>query len=92
MIGIYKITNPKGKVYIGQSTNIVERWEKGHKYGSGCGTKLKNSFNKYGWKEHKKEIIEDFEMGSSIPLWMRSEINSSLGRLEVLLGGKISSS
>jgi group I intron endonuclease len=59
MIGIYKITNPQGKIYIGQSTNIEERWEKGHKYGSGCGIKLKNSFNKYGWEQHKKEIIEE---------------------------------
>jgi group I intron endonuclease len=59
MIGIYKITNPKGKIYIGQSTNIEERWEKGHKYGSGCGIKLKNSFKKYGWENHKKEIIEE---------------------------------
>jgi group I intron endonuclease len=58
MIGIYKITNPKGKIYIGQSTNIEERWEKGHKYNSGSGKKLKNSFKKYGWENHIKEIIE----------------------------------
>ena len=32
MIGIYKITNTKNeKVYIGQSTNIEERWKQ-HKY------------------------------------------------------------
>ena len=59
MIGIYKITNPKGKIYIGQSTNIEERWEKGHKYNSGSGKKLKNSLNKYGWENHKKEILEE---------------------------------
>lgn len=27
MIGIYKITNPKGKVYIGQSIDINERFK-----------------------------------------------------------------
>ena len=59
MIGIYKITNPKGKIYIGQSTNIEDRWEKGHKYNSGSGKKLKNSLNKYGWENHKKEILEE---------------------------------
>lgn len=59
MIGIYKITNPKEKIYIGQSTNIEERWEKGHKYYSGSGQKLKNSLKKYGWENHKKEIIEE---------------------------------
>jgi len=58
-IGIYKLTNPKGKMYIGQSTNIKERWEKGHKYNSGSGIKLKNSFKKYGWENHTKEIIEE---------------------------------
>jgi hypothetical protein len=26
MIGIYKIINPKGKTYIGQSINIEKRW------------------------------------------------------------------
>lgn len=29
MIGIYKITNKiNGKIYIGQSTNIMSRWDK----------------------------------------------------------------
>ena len=28
MIGIYKITNPNNRIYIGQSTNIEARWEK----------------------------------------------------------------
>ena len=57
--GIYKLTNPKGKVYIGQSTNIEHRWEKGHKYNVGEGKKLKNSINKYGWENHQKDIIEE---------------------------------
>jgi group I intron endonuclease len=57
-VGIYKITSPSNKIYIGQSTNIEERWEKGHKYNCGSGKKLKNSINKYGWEKHQKEIIE----------------------------------
>ena len=28
MIGIYKITSPSGKVYIGQSIDIERRWKK----------------------------------------------------------------
>jgi len=59
MIGIYKIISPKGKIYIGQSTDIMDRWYKGHKYNSGTGRKLKNSFNKYGWDNHIHEIIEE---------------------------------
>ena len=62
-IGIYKITNPKGNIYIGQSTNIYERWNVGHKYShtrkKGVGNKLKNSYKKYGWENHIIEIIEE---------------------------------
>ena len=35
MIGIYKITSPSGKVYIGQSINIEERWYKYNKFETG---------------------------------------------------------
>lgn len=59
MVGIYKITNPKGKVYIGQSIDIKNRWNKGHKYNVGSGLKLKNSLNKYGFENHIFEIIEE---------------------------------
>ena len=74
MIGIYKITNPKGKIYIGQSTNIEDRWEKGHKYNCGSGKKLKNSLNKYGWENHKKEILEeDLDEIKNIRLWLKNK-------------------
>lgn len=59
MIGIYKITNPKGKIYIGQSIDILKRW-KGHKYSpSSIGRKLSNSYIKYGHATHVYEIIEE---------------------------------
>ncbi len=57
--GIYKLTNPKGKIYIGQSTDIEHRFEKGHKYNVGSGKKLTNSLKKYGWENHQKDIIEE---------------------------------
>jgi group I intron endonuclease len=60
MIGIYKITNPKGKIYIGQSMNINKRK---YAYKSAdkrvIGPKISNSLNKYGWENHKFEIIEE---------------------------------
>lgn len=56
--GIYKITSPSGKVYIGQSINIFKRWRE-HKNYVGVGPKLLNSYEKYGWENHKKEIIEE---------------------------------
>ena len=46
MIGIYKITNPSNKVYIGQSTNIKERFRKYSKLSNKRQIKLYNSFQK----------------------------------------------
>lgn len=60
MVGIYKITNPKGKIYVGQSVNIGGRYYqyKGlSKYS--LGRKIFNSIKKYGWDNHIHEIIEE---------------------------------
>lgn len=57
IIGIYKITNPKGKVYIGQSWAIQKRFNK-YFYSNNIGQpKLNSSLIKYGVKNHKFEII-----------------------------------
>jgi group I intron endonuclease len=60
MIGIYKITSPTNKVYIGQSNNIGKRFKQ---YSSLSQTKLQKrlhySFNKYGVKNHIFEVIEE---------------------------------
>lgn len=60
MIGIYKIINPNGKVYIGQSTDIYGRWERNYKR-INCKDqpKLYNSLKKYGPENHIFEIIEE---------------------------------
>lgn len=55
--GIYKITSPTGKIYIGQSTDILyrlKRYSLGHSKNQ---HKLHNSINKYGWANHKTEIL-----------------------------------
>jgi group I intron endonuclease len=55
--GIYKITSPSGKIYIGQSTNIIKRkYHYRTKLGIGQ-PKIYNSIVKYGWNNHKFEII-----------------------------------
>jgi group I intron endonuclease len=55
--GIYKITNPKGKVYIGQSIDIYGRWRH-YELGHGKNQVLLiNSIKKYGFAKHKFEII-----------------------------------
>ena len=60
MIGIYKITSPSGKIYIGQSINIEKRFLK---YKSLENTKeqpaLVRSFIKYGVINHTFEIVEE---------------------------------
>jgi group I intron endonuclease len=62
-IGIYKITNPKGKIYIGQSINLEKRIND-YKYlnYSKNQYKLYNSFQKYGIDSHIFEIIEICEI------------------------------
>lgn len=57
MVGIYKITNPRGKVYIGQSIDIEDRW-KDYKYVFRKKTKVYLSLQKYGVKDHKFDVIE----------------------------------
>lgn len=61
MIGIYKITNPLGSVYIGQSIDVKVRM-RGYRNGHGVKgqQRLKNSINKYGWENHKVEIVQQF--------------------------------
>lgn len=60
MIGIYKITNPKGRIYIGSSKNIPYRWEHYYKR-LNCKKQVKlfNSFLKYGYENHTFEVIEE---------------------------------
>lgn len=60
--GIYKITSPTGRVYIGQSVDIIRRKSK-YKCGH-CDEqpRLSASFKKYGFKSHLFNIIEECEV------------------------------
>jgi group I intron endonuclease len=60
MIGIYKITNPKGRVYIGQSIYIERRLKEYSNVNKGKGqVRLYNSIVKYGFSQHIFEVIEE---------------------------------
>ena len=59
MVGIYKISNPNGRIYIGQSTNIELRWGKYSKLHCKDQPSLYLSLKKHGWENHIKEIIEE---------------------------------
>lgn len=57
LIGIYKITSPSGKIYIGQSANIKERISYYKNYRCNRQPKLYASLKKYGFENHRIEII-----------------------------------
>lgn len=63
MIGIYKITSPTNKIYIGQSINIEKRFSD-YKKLKNCKSQtiLYRSFLKYGIEKHKLEIICECEI------------------------------
>ena len=55
--GIYKITSPTNKIYIGRSVDIYSRWNTYRKYKCKDQVKLYNSLKKHGFENHKFEII-----------------------------------
>lgn len=59
MVGIYKIISPSGKIYIGQSNNLIKR-QKDYIKTIHCKGQIRlyNSIIKYGWEFHVFEIIE----------------------------------
>jgi group I intron endonuclease len=62
MVGVYKITNPKGLVYIGSSKDIDTRWKWYKKLRCNSQTKLCNSLIKYGVDNHIFEVIEECDI------------------------------
>lgn len=63
IIGIYKITSPSNKNYIGQSKNCLYRW-KYHYLKLHCKQQrhLYNSLLKYGSNNHTFEVIEECKL------------------------------
>jgi group I intron endonuclease len=59
-IGIYIIISPSGKIYVGQSINILNRRSQYKNLNKYClGIKIYNSLRKYGWEAHKFDILEE---------------------------------
>lgn len=60
MIGIYKITSPENKVYIGQSIDIERRFSEYKRLQKrSAGRKIISSLKKHGVINHKFEVIEE---------------------------------
>lgn len=59
--GVYKITSPSGKIYIGQSVDVHKRFGAYRKFRCNKQLKLFNSFLKHGVENHTFEIIHECE-------------------------------
>ncbi len=57
--GIYKITSPTGKMYIGSTINLNRRKNEYDKLYCKKQPKLYYSIKKHGWKNHIFEVIEE---------------------------------
>lgn len=62
MVGIYKITSPTGKIYIGQSIDIERRFVSYKKLRCKEQPAVYNSLLKYGTDAHIFEVIEECEV------------------------------
>ena len=62
MVGIYKITNPENKSYIGLSREIKNRWKSYKNMQFQSNSRLKESFKKYGYDNHAFEILEEIQL------------------------------
>jgi group I intron endonuclease len=56
-IGIYKVTNPDNRIYIGQSWNIYDRFYQYKRLFCFQQPKLYNSLKKYGAEKHTFEVL-----------------------------------
>lgn len=59
IVGIYKITSPSEKVYIGQSWDIGNRYSCYKTKSNNGQFKIERSVKKYGFENHKFEIIHE---------------------------------
>lgn len=93
MVGyIYTITNPKGKVYIGQTVNPIKRKSKYKTLDCKGQVKIYNSIRKYGWDNHKFEIIQTLndctnEELNTLEIAFIKEYNSLRDGLNLHTGG-----
>ena len=90
MIGIYKITNPKGLVYIGQSVDIKNRRWKYMSADCKQQKKIYHSLLKYGWANHKFEVIHECEESqlNELEVYYINLYDSVNKGLNIALGGR----
>lgn len=88
---IYKITSPSGKVYIGQTIDLVRRKSKYKRLCCKQQPKIYNSIIKYGWENHTFEVIElidyDKYLLNEREIFWINEYNSFNDGLNLTAGG-----
>ena len=57
---IYKIISPSNKIYIGQTVNFKKRMSHYKNNESKAQKLIYRSIKKYGWEQHRVEIVEEF--------------------------------
>ena len=94
-IGIYKITNPNGKIYIGQTIHLRKRESRYRNGYCKSQTILYRSILKYGWDNHIFEVIEYFskdvsqkELDDREIYYIKFYKNSGYKLLNIREGGK----
>jgi len=68
MIGVYKITSPTNRIYVGSSLNVGKRKNKYKNLHCKEQPKIYHSLLKYGWNNHIFEILEECELKDLYPL------------------------
>ena len=61
--GVYKITSPSNRVYIGESSDIYKRWKNYKEFRCKSQRRLYSSLLKHGVENHIFEIIEECTVG-----------------------------
>lgn len=78
---IYKITSPKGRVYIGRTCDMKRRMERYSYLDCIEQTAIYRSIKKHGWESHKYEVIDEFdgtnsECNSKEIFWVRTYMSN----------------
>lgn len=99
MVGIYKITNKvNGKVYVGQSIDIIDRWKQ-HYYKAfnskevAFNSAIHSAFRKYGIENFELEVIEECsaeELDEKEKFWVKEFNSLSPNGYNILSGGQFS--
>ncbi len=79
---VYKVTNPEGQVYIGETKNLKKRIRRYRGKEAGTQSALLASLHKHGFENHKIEVIETFDSTESYSndkeiFWIRTYMSNS---------------